>query len=828
MKLRWKIPVIARISFGLTGLVVSVLMLISLLGLFPDSEAEALRNRKLFCESAAVSVTLMAQKADAKTIRAFLESLAERNPDIQSLGVRRDDGLLVVEIGNHSERWKPADAGRNSPAQIWIPFYSDGEQWGQFESVFQPIRGSSYLALLLRPGTIHGLLATVMCCLAFYAYLRIVLRHLDPSQVIPNRVRAALDNLAEGLLILDQNDRIVLANRAFEESTGTNMKQLLGVSIDSICFVSRDDAPAEFAPWKEAIQTGHPVTGRLLGIKKSDTEDVVFSVSASPIVDDKGTSRGILASFEDVTRLEEKKRELSGMVDYLRASSTAIKQQNQELERLATRDPLTACLNRRAFFEQFDAHWHTTQRYQNALSAMMVDIDFFKSINDEYGHGMGDEVLRKVADKLCEVARETDVVCRYGGEEFAVLLPHTNIKEAAVAAERARSAIEELRFPDFTITVSIGVSAHSPESATPQELLDQADKCLYVSKRRGRNQVVRWDQVPDDLEIDESKVSRIKEPTAGVSQSVPYHAVTALISALAYRDQRTAEHSRRVADLCVVAAEGLLSLQDCYTLEIAALLHDIGKIGVPDGILLKPGALTPEEWNIMRRNDTIGIEIIRASFGSPQLTAIVEHCRTHYGNPDTTKPSGNRLPVGSRILAIADAYDAMTTDREFRQALSKKEAFAELRNCAGRQFDPELVERFIATAQESSMIERCVFEAVSKDAALAIGQQIERLSQVLDLQDFDALDAMSNRLQATAAQYGAQSIAEKAAELGTTLEADRDSYAIIRTANELLDLCRMTQQSFLEPEFQASSGAQAAVECEAHPPGVVGGSSIEP
>jgi hypothetical protein len=312
--------------------------------------------------------------------------------------------------------------------------------------------------------------------------------------------------------------------------------------------------------------------------------------------------------------------------------------------------------------------------------------------------------------------------------------------------------------------------------------------------------VVRWDQVPDDLEIDESKVSRIKEPETGVNQSVPYHAVTALISALAYRDQRTAEHSRRVADLCVVAAEGLLSLQDCYTLEIAALLHDIGKIGVPDSILLKPGALTPDEWKIMRRNDTIGIEIIRAAFGSPQLTAIVEHCRTRYDNPDSNLPSGNRLPVGSRILAIADAYDAMTTDRDFRRALSKDEAFAELRSCAGNQFDPELVERFIATAQESPTTERCVFEAVSKDAALAIGQQIERLSQVLDLQDFDALDAMSSRLQSTAGKYGAESIAEKAAELGTILEADRDSYAIIRTANELLDLCRMTQQSFLNPD----------------------------
>lgn len=801
-----KIPVVARISFGLTGLMVSTLMMLSLLGLVPDTHAEALRSRKRFCESAALSVMLMADKASPATMKEYLEVLAERSPDVQSMAVRLDDGTLVVDVGDHNNRWKPAEGEHVAENQIWIPFNSAGKRWGTFESVFVPLAPSNYLSFFWRPEFVHGLMLAAVCWIAFYFYLRFVLRHLDPSQVIPTRVREALNTLAEGLLIVDRRNRIVLANKAFEGLIGKKANQLLGSPVQRIQFVNKDEREDEAPPWEVANQTVEPVTGRLLGVERNDAEDLVFSVSASPILDEKGASRGVLATFEDVTRLEEKKRELSGMVEYLRASSDAIKQQNQELERLATSDPLTSCLNRRAFFSQFETHWKASERYQNPLSAMMVDIDYFKAINDEHGHSMGDEVLRKVGKTLAGLARETDVVCRYGGEEFAILLPFTTLSDAAIAGERVRAAIEALEFSKFKVTASVGLSAHSPETDSPQDLLDQADKCLYVAKRQGRNQVVCWSDVPEDLVVDETQIARTKAPATKETQSVPYHAVTALISALAYRDPRTAEHSRRVADLCVSTAEGLLSLQDSYCLEIAALLHDIGKIGVPDSILLKPGQLTPEEWSVMRRNDTIGIEIIRASFGSPQLTAIVQHCRSHYGGVEgqTNRPVGNQLPLGSRILAIADAYDAMTTEREFRAAMSMGEAFAELRRCAGKQFDPELVERFIATAEDQPAVKHTVFDAVSRDAALAIGTQIERLSQVLDEQDFDTLEAMSDRLESTARTYGAEAIADKAQELLVILDADRDSHSIISTANELLDLCRSSQQSFLSSSSSSS------------------------
>ncbi|MCA9173082.1 MAG: diguanylate cyclase [Planctomycetales bacterium] len=799
---RFNIPIVARITLGLVGLVVSSLMIISLLGFFPDSRQEQLERRKQFGETAAIGFSLMADKADIVTMRKYLETLSTRCDDLVSLGVRRDDGSLVVECGNHDDRWR-SQGKMADDSHVWVRFYAHGEPWGTFEAAFQPLDESG--GILRRAEIKHGLVASLFCLCGFYLYLKYTLRQLDPSSVVPNRVREALDTLAEGLVILDLNERAVLANRAFEMEVGSTAKQIIGKPLDRLPLISRDETPSPRTPWREALQSGQKVTGRLLGTNRKGAPSRTFSVSASPIVDEQGARRGILVSFEDVTRLEEKKRELSGMVEVLRASSEAIKQQNRELERLATRDPLTGSLNRRSFFERFESEWNIAKRYERPLSVMMVDVDFFKSINDTYGHGMGDEVLRQVASTLQSTAREADIVCRYGGEEFAVLLPMTTIDEAASAAERMRVALERLKFPNFTITASLGVAMCSADLEQPQESLDRADKCLYVAKRSGRNQVVRWDQVPEDLVVDESKVSRTKEVPEPDAVSVPYHAVTALISALAYRDQRTAAHCRRVADLCVFTAEGLLSLKECYTLEVAALLHDIGKIGVPDSILLKPGALTDEEWQVMRRNDTIGKEIIRASFASPKLTAIVSNYQMHYaGAPDRAgAPIGNELPLGARILAIADAYDAMTTDQVFREGCTPSEAFAELRRCAGTQFDPELVERFITTMGTRPAAMDVELADIAKETALQIGLQIERLSDVLDEQDFESLEAISRRLHLSASQHGAEAISNKALELQAVLEHDRDPHSILLVANELLDLCRSTQRSFLAAQCPA-------------------------
>jgi diguanylate cyclase (GGDEF)-like protein len=182
---------------------------------------------------------------------------------------------------------------------------------------------------------------------------------------------------------------------------------------------------------------------------------------------------------------------------------------------LANRDPLTACYNRRSFLEQLENHWSNAQRHGYPLSCVMLDIDHFKSINDTHGHRRGDEVLQQIASVLRSGARKGDIVCRYGGEEFAVLLPHVDIDGATQAAQRYRKMIEIADFQGVTVTASLGVSATGLGAHDPQKLMDQADACLYTAKREGRNRVVRWDEMCADEIAAEAKKPSWR--TVGVS-----------------------------------------------------------------------------------------------------------------------------------------------------------------------------------------------------------------------------------------------------------------------------------------------------------------------
>ena len=402
-----------------------------------------------------------------------------------------------------------------------------------------------------------------------------ILQHLDPSRVIPGRVRAALDTFTEGLLVLDKNERIVLANKAFAETVGCSATDLQGRRASEFKWTETEEGGPH--PWRAAIREGTAQTGVVLGLRTKEKERR-FRVNSTPIEGEDGRYRGALASFDDVTEAERNREELREMLSTLQQSRDEISRQNVELHRLATRDPLTACLNRRSFFAEFQARWDRAASSKQALSCIMLDIDYFKSINDRHGHDAGDRVLVGISKALKSQARPGDLVCRYGGEEFALLLPETDLDEAHRFAEGVRQAIESTRFdvPDLLVTASLGVSTNLLGARDPQDLLKQADECLYAAKGSGRNRAVRCDDVPD-LPPDEDLPPRETTPIPShdASAPIPFHAIAVLMSALNYRDPATAEHSRRVADLCVATAASLMSLSDAYVLEIASLLHDI-------------------------------------------------------------------------------------------------------------------------------------------------------------------------------------------------------------------------------------------------------------
>ena len=787
-----------RISVGLVCLTLSAMFVAQTIGLLPDAHEAIREGRKSLCEAVAVQCCLAAQRSDVPTMQAITAALVTRNAAVLSAAVRRHDGRLVAEAGEHQANWQQADGLAAAAAEV--PIYQGKLRWGTVEIRFEPLT-TGRLAWLISPAVRLIAFVAATGFLGYTWYLRRVLKHLDPSTVIPDRVRTTLDTLAEGVLVLDTQQRIVLANKAFARYTGRTSEELQGAKAPDIEWSNPAcETPPSDYPWLKAIREGLPQMGVMIGMRSKTNGLRKLMVNTTPILGGDGRQRGALATFDDVTSIEQKNIQLEEMLGVLKQSRDEIRRQNDELQLLATRDPLTSCLNRRAFRTQFETLWTTATAHGTALSCVMADIDKFKSINDNHGHGVGDQVLQQIASILRTGVREDDLVCRYGGEEFCILLPLTDLEEAAALAERLRQQIMTQPCAGLLVTASLGVTSLSLGAEEARDLLEQADKALYASKQFGRNRVTRWSDLPSDFRVD-AKRAEAKIIDSEPSVPIPFHAVTALTSALAYRDTLTGEHSRRVADLCVLTARGIMSERELYVLEVAALLHDIGKLGVPDAILLKPSSLTEEEWKIMSTHDRIGVEIIMAAFSSQELTEIV---RTHHawygGNPrEPGLPRGSDIPLRSRILAIADAYDAMVSDRVYRKGRSREDAFVELRRCSDIQFDHDLVERFIEVVTADDQTRNAPNLSVSKQTALRIGVQIERLAGALDSHDFPNLAAMASRLAATAVNEGVPEIAELAGQLERSASEDPDLMAVVQLTTELLNLCRSTQSSYLAP-----------------------------
>ncbi len=542
--------------------------------------------------------------------------------------------------------------------------------------------------------------------------------------------------------------------------------------------------------------------GAILRLRTHGSDYRTFVVNAAPVKNAVNAIMGVVVCLEDVTPLERERDALNKTLIQLEYSREEIRKQNEELRILATIDSLTGCLNRRSFFEQFEIHWNTSQRYNHPVSCIMIDIDHFKNVNDKRGHSIGDEVLRGIGSALRKTMRDCDAICRYGGEEFCVLLPHVDVDSAYTAAERFRKTVMDLDFEGIKVTVSLGISSSSLGAAEPQELLQQADKSLYLAKYNGRNQCVRWDQADQYKAIEQSALHTMPLPeTFASSAAIPYHAVSALLSTLTYRDPCTAEHSIRVADTCVLMASGKMPATDVYLLETAALLHDIGKIGVPDAILLKPGPLNDDEWKVINAHERIGVEIIRFAFANEELVEIVKNHHAWYGGnpsrPDLIK--GKDCPLGTRILTIADAYDTMISSRIYHKAHTREEAFAELRRCAGIQFDPDLVEEFIEFI--SGLHERQSEQPthISYETAVSIGQTTEKLAYALDKHRGADLALLAGRLKITAAEKDLPHIRAAAERLETAVIHDADLVKLAEITQELLDLCRNVQRAYIQP-----------------------------
>ena len=349
-------------------------------------------------------------------------------------------------------------------------------------------------------------------------------------------------------------------------------------------------------------------------------------------------------------------------------------------------DDLTGLLSHGYFHRRIDEEISRCSRFGNIFSVLFLDIDLFKSYNDAFGHLAGDDILREITHHIKSSIRSIDIPCRYGGDEFAVILPESPLDDAYSVAERIRKKVEtEMDSKGIAITCSIGVASWPTSGVTKESLLTAADSALYWSKQAGRNRVSLASTEVSALEFDFGREEQI------------LNAVHALAATVDAKDHRTYGHSKKAAEYAAQIARALgYSSERIAMLKAAALLHDIGKIRVPDNILLKTGSLTDSEWLAIREHPKFGVAILKHIKSLGGCLPTIQHHHEHFdgkGYPAGLK--GENIPLEARILAVADAYDAMTSPRPYRpNVLHHQEAMEEILRCAGSYFDPEIVRVF--------------------------------------------------------------------------------------------------------------------------------------
>jgi diguanylate cyclase (GGDEF)-like protein len=366
----------------------------------------------------------------------------------------------------------------------------------------------------------------------------------------------------------------------------------------------------------------------------------------------------------------------------------------------ANTDGLTGLYNHRHFHESLEQEIARGTRFGTVFSVVMLDIDLFKAYNDVYGHLAGDQILRRIGELIKSSIRKLDIPFRYGGEEFTVILPEARLDNAYKIAERIRRAIEsKASSKAMPVTVSLGVASWPVDGVTREEIIGCADAALYRAKQTGRNRSCL-----------SSDIVKAMTPLVGEELEVRRGALNiiyALAATVDAKDHYTYGHSKKVSEYAVALSEALSLPEDrITTIRAAALLHDIGKIGIPDSILNKEGTLTKEEWEKVKAHPQDGVEILRHVISLVNCLPAILHHHEHYdGNGYPAGLQGDSIPLEARILSIADAYDAITSLRPYHERLSPQQALDELKRCAGTQFDPELVDIF-CKAMEPTLVKR--------------------------------------------------------------------------------------------------------------------------
>ena len=481
---------------------------------------------------------------------------------------------------------------------------------------------------------------------------------LDRLQMRHDLILAAT---GDGIVSVDRDGTIGFVNPAAARLLGWDAAHMAG----------RQVAEALDADLAEPLHRGEARSGEH-AMRRADGSTFPGEFSTTP-VSAEGEPLGAVLTFRDITA---RKRLESRTLASLAAA-----------EELAAVDALTGLANHRTFHERLRTEVEQARRHGRGLALVVMDLDRFKRVNDAHGHQVGDQVLQRAAEVLGDETRTGELVARVGGEEFAMLLPHADGVEAYRAAERIRRAVAAASFPAVgSMTMSAGV-ADITQAPDAESLYRLADGALYLAKHRGRDMVVRYSPEAGEALPAREELDRMERQQALVSVRLLARAVDA-------RSPGTRRHSERVADLCAEIAETLgWTPERAALLREAGLVHDVGKIGVSDAILFKPGPLTGDEYELVKEHAELGARIVREALTPEQVSWVRGHHERWDGKGYPDALTAEECPEGARIMALADAWDVMTSDRLYTTVrLTEEDALAECRAQSGLQFWPPAVD----------------------------------------------------------------------------------------------------------------------------------------
>lgn len=453
-----------------------------------------------------------------------------------------------------------------------------------------------------------------------------------------------LQSIGDGVVATDQKGRITSMNKVAEEITGWKQEEAKNKPFAQIFrLVSEETGKKVQNPVEKVLQTG-----KIIGLANhtaliaKDGRRVPIADSAAPIKDEQGQTFGVVMVFRDVTQ----EKDWQDKILYL-----------------SYHDTLTGLYNRRFMEEELKRQ---ELNGKLPLAVIMADVNGLKLANDVFGHAEGDKLLKKAAEAIKKCCRKDDLVSRWGGDEFLIFLPQTSAQAAEEITKRIKSATQAYGTEHLRLSIALGCATKETAGEKLEEVVKEAEERMYRQK------------------LNEGKSFR---------NSI----VNTLLATLYAKSSETEEHAGRLKDFCLKIGTMLkLTSKEMDELSLLAVLHDIGKVGIREEILKKPGSLTELEWEEMKKHPEIGCRIAQ---NTPELGPIVEHILCHHerwdgqGYPQGLK--GEEIPLLCRILAVADAYDAMTSDRPYRKALSREEAIEEIKRNAGTQFDPQIVEMFL-------------------------------------------------------------------------------------------------------------------------------------